>query len=126
MLKLAFAGLLALVVASCSTLNAGISTGTVPNVPPAAVYKLKASYDVVRAGFVVYRRLPWCDTNPAPCQTKSAAIQIKRADKAAMSALGGLEAVSRTGDTLSIGAAYAAAQQAVQIATQIAVSYHLK
>lgn len=125
MTKLLSAALLALVLTGCSSL-ATLTSGNVPNVSPRVVYQLKASYDVARAGMVVYRRLPWCSAAPAPCQTPSIAIQVKRADTAAMAALGALEAVSKTGDTLSVAVAYAAAQRAIASAETIATTYHLK
>lgn len=108
------------------SVGAGLIAGTQANpVTPTAVYKLKASYDVVRAGLVVYRRLPWCSAAPAPCQTPAVAIQVKRADRSAMAALGALEAVSRSGSTLSLASAYAAAQRAVATAQQIATVYRI-
>lgn len=124
MMRTLLAGLLALALSACSSL-ATLTSGTTPNISPTAIYRLKASYDVARAGLVVYRSLPWCAAAPPPCQEPKIAVQIKRADKSAMAALGALEAVSKTGDTLSISVAYAAATQAIATATQIAATYHL-
>lgn len=96
-------------------------------ITPRQVFTLESGYAVVREGFVVYRQQPYCsNTVPAPCQEKSVARQIQKADSAAMEAIHALDVVSATGDTVGLRKAYAVAQAAVDAATAIATTYGAK
>lgn len=117
---------LALTLPGCAAVSKLHTTG-VANVTPSQVYTLQAGYDVVREGMVVYRQLPWCSTQqPAPCQQKSVALQIQKADASAMYALANLKKVSDSGDRLHLMEAYQAAQLAIDSASRIAEIYGAK
>lgn len=116
----AAAALMALAVplASCSTIKA-ISSGSVNNITPKAVYTLRNGYD---AGFLVpaanYAELPRCAsgvhfTVTAPCSEVSVIKKLQNVDKVAQKALDDLQAFVIANPKLDASALYQAASLAI-------------
>lgn len=95
-------------------------------ITPRQVFLLESGYTVVRQGFTAYRALPYCSKAPAPCQEGKVALQIQKADEAAMTAIATLDAVSANDDPAGVARAYAIAKSAIDAATQIATIYGVK
>lgn len=126
--------LLPIALASCTALTAAnkLQTAQVRNVPSKVVFQLRAGYD---ASFlplaVAYKRHPLCPvgahyTVAFPCKEKKYVVQLQKADRAVETALDNLQRVSESGDQLTIGVAYVAAQSAITTAISIFDTYKLK
>lgn len=113
-----------LLLGACTTQLGTVATSSAPNISRTQIYELRASYTVIRAGLAIYRSQPFCsNTVPPPCQIAMVAIQIKKADAAAMTALDSLDKVSQSGDRIAIGNAYTVAKAAIDAVAKIKEIY---
>lgn len=113
-----------LILASCATLS--------NQTPQSTVYALRGLYDsTVLAPAAHYASLPRCAsgvsaTLAAPCSDANAVVQLQKADAAAAVALDAAESQVRNFPTIDATSAIAAAQAAINAATQILTIYAIK
>lgn len=126
--------LLPLALVDCSALGAAnkLQTAQVHNVPSKLVFQLRAGYDATFLPLAVaYKRHPKCPvgvhyTFSFPCKETKYVVQLQKADRSVEVALNNLQRVSESGDQITIGVAYVAAQSAITTAISIFDTYQLK